>query len=168
MCCCNAGHDVKSTWVFQASGISLLHDVDEWQSDTSVQHHDVSDWHLPAIVNSLQRQSRYDYDFALLFSTKRSLASCSRSTPDMAMIQMDAWFQSACFPQSTCCPFAKKSPFAKKCQLTLPIICSYPSRPNRSAGAAETTAGLLRNTDSWAGFCLEQASGHGPAANKSV
>ena len=45
----------------------MLHDVDEWQSDTSFQHHDVSDWHLPAVVNSLQRQSRYD--FALLSST---------------------------------------------------------------------------------------------------
>jgi len=63
---------------------------------------------------------------------------------------------------TACCTFAKKR------QLTLPVICSYPSRPNRSAGASETTAGLLRNTDSWADICLEQASGHGLAANQSI
>lgn len=38
----------QSAGRFQERGIHVLHDVDEWQPDTPLQHHDDRLWHLPA------------------------------------------------------------------------------------------------------------------------
>lgn len=54
----HAGNDVEGCRLIQASRLSLLHDVDERQSNTSVQHHDASDWHLSAVVHHPQRETR--------------------------------------------------------------------------------------------------------------
>lgn len=43
-----SGYDGKGHWDLQTSWISLLHDVDEWEPDTSFQHHDACDRDLPA------------------------------------------------------------------------------------------------------------------------
>ena len=53
-----AGIDDKGCRLFEASGLSLLYDVDEWQPNSSFQHHDAGDWHLSALVHHLQRQAR--------------------------------------------------------------------------------------------------------------
>ena len=54
------GHDVKSYKLIQASRLPLFHDVDEWQPNPPVQHHDASDRHLPTAINNAECDTRYN------------------------------------------------------------------------------------------------------------
>ena len=48
----------KSTGRLQECGVHVLHDVDEWQPDTPLQHHDDRLWHLPAAHGHHELQAK--------------------------------------------------------------------------------------------------------------